>query len=205
VPAVAILLLLPLALLAYLIATPGANIALEVTIEHVVIVSNAALLALAGSSAQTFTALRLHQRRLLFIALGFGCVAGFFSVHALSTPGVPWTGSGDVYSYSAHYYGSPTVGFSAYLSIFIPAIFFAAAHTELPQKIPPIPLALITLAGVLAFAVVGLWMPEILPNPDASVGHIVAAVSLNGQFPVTDLGEVQIQDRTQPIRAYALA
>src|SRR5438094_4688251 len=80
--------LVPAAAWAYLLANPEADRQLILPNEHFLVVTIVALLAAAVALLVARSALRMEQYQVLLIALGFMSVAGFFSVHALSTPGV---------------------------------------------------------------------------------------------------------------------
>src|SRR5467141_3723241 len=90
--------------------------------EHFAIVSVVSLLAFGLALMLALAALQIAQYRVLFLALGFMAMGGVFAVHGISTPGILKSGP------EAHYAGA-VVGISAYLSLFVPAGFFAASYT----------------------------------------------------------------------------
>ncbi len=132
--------------------------------EHFLIVTVVSLLALGVA---VLVALQMEQYSVALVALGFMSMAGFFAVHALSTPGVPLHGmgntmpltpttviAGDDYSpatVSRFDYSGTVIGISAFLSLFVPAVLFAAASTPvaiaLLRRLP----AHTTVVGIAAF------------------------------------------------------
>ena len=87
-----------------------------VTVVSLMAFGLAVLLAIA--------AVQIAQYRVLFLCLGFMAMGGIFAVHGIDTPGIIKTGA------DAKYAGS-VLGVSAYLSLFVPALFFAASYTPL--------------------------------------------------------------------------
>src|SRR5688572_11513894 len=83
----------PLVLLGWLAADPARNPSVVVPNEHFYIVTLVSVLAAVVAFLVARAALHLAQFRVLLVALGFLTMAGFFSVHAIHTPGVMF-GSG---------------------------------------------------------------------------------------------------------------
>src|SRR5437879_8471581 len=81
-------LVLPAAVVAYLQANPDANAQLVLPSEHFYIVTLVALMAAVVALLVARAAVQMEQFQVLLVALGFACLAGFFSVHALATPGI---------------------------------------------------------------------------------------------------------------------
>lgn len=161
----AVALLGPVVVWAWLLADPTRDRQVILPNEHFLVVTIVAVLALLVALLVIRSALQIEQYQVLLIALGFMAVAGFFSVHALSTPGVlasvpsasggSAAGAGGGYGtdygsgYSASGYGAPTghdhavtydygetvVGVSAFLSLFIPSFFFAASYAPVALRI----------------------------------------------------------------------
>lgn len=151
-------LLLPLVAVAWVLASPERNRLLVLTGEHFVIVTFVSLLAAGVSALLVRVSLRADQLQVLLLSLGFLALAGFFTVHALATPGMlhPMpagatpTALGDGYdaAYASGYgfgtsagsppsggqylgamsYGGTLVGLSAFLSLGIPSLVFALAN-----------------------------------------------------------------------------
>ncbi|TMF60409.1 MAG: hypothetical protein E6I20_14275, partial [Chloroflexi bacterium] len=86
--AVVLLALLPTALLAWLLADPARNGPFNIPLEHFVITSNVSIVAAVVAFLVARSALQAGHYPTLLVALGFGCMAGLFAVHGLSTPGV---------------------------------------------------------------------------------------------------------------------
>jgi hypothetical protein len=101
---------------------PSSDPALVVPYQHFAIVTVVSLLAFGLALMLALAALQIAQYRVLFLALGFMAMGGVFAVHGISTPGILKSGP------EAHYAGA-VVGISAYLSLFVPACFFAASYT----------------------------------------------------------------------------
>ena len=117
-------LLLAGAVFVWLLRHPASDLSLVVPYYHFTIVTVVALLAFGLALMLALAALQIAQYRVLFMALGFMAMGGVFAVHGISTPGFLKSGP------AAHYAGA-VVGISAYLSLFVPACFFAASYTGL--------------------------------------------------------------------------
>src|SRR5215211_6830729 len=78
----------PVLVWAWLLADPARDRQVILPNEHFLVVTIVAVLALLVALLVIRSALQIEQYQVLLIALGFMAVAGFFSVHALSTPGV---------------------------------------------------------------------------------------------------------------------
>ncbi|MBI4492241.1 MAG: adenylate/guanylate cyclase domain-containing protein [Chloroflexi bacterium] len=169
--------------LSWLLAHPQQNLELRAPLEHSTIVSNVSALALAVAVVLARTALQTGQGGMFLLALGFMSMAGLFAVHAIVTPGV-------LLKDQAEQYGRLT-GLSAYLSLFVPALFFSARYARLPagfaQRLPLHPSTVfVAVAGaLLGYAVIGIWMPALLAglplsSPPVSYGLAIATVLLLG-------------------------
>jgi hypothetical protein len=125
VPAAALgSLLFPAGIFAWLLAHPAADPSLVVPRQHFLIVTAVSLLAFGLAVLLAIAAVQIAQYRVLFLCLGFMAMGGIFAVHGIDTPGILQAGE------AAHYAGA-VVGVSAYLSLFVPALFFAASYTPL--------------------------------------------------------------------------
>src|SRR2546426_10304780 len=80
--------LLPSVLLAWFLTDPARNQPILIRLEHFVITSNVSIVAALVAFLVARAALDVGHFRTLLIALGFGCMAGIFAVHGLSTPDV---------------------------------------------------------------------------------------------------------------------
>jgi hypothetical protein len=77
----------PLAILGWLLATPGVNQPIASPVEHFVITTNVSVITLLVAVLTARAALQLRHYPTLLIAIGFMTMAGIFAVHGLSTPG----------------------------------------------------------------------------------------------------------------------
>jgi len=111
---------LPALAFVWLLAHPQSNSSIVVPQEHFFIVSAVSLLAFGLAVLLAIAAVQIAQYRVLFLCLGFMAMGGIFAVHGLETPGVIVEGE---------YVGA--VGVSAFLSLFVPALFFAASYTPI--------------------------------------------------------------------------
>jgi len=190
----------PVLVFAILQSNPHINHSLVLPVQHFFVVTNVALLAAGVALLVARAALRIEQHRVLLIALGFMSLAGLFAVHGIATPGVISTSvpgqapAGDSYygptgsSTSGPYdYNGTVIGLSAYLSLFVPSLFFAAAYRRGGERSQPrrrvsdtavIVAVALTLIGYGALAV---SHPEILTNlplSQQSNAYYLAAVSM---------------------------
>jgi len=165
---------LPAALLLFLLADPGRNASLDSPVEHLAVVSNVAVLALAAALLIARTASQMGRYGIVLTALGFMSMAWTFLVHGLATPGVilGFDKKADV-----------IVGASAYLSLLVPAGFFAVRYTGLAGWMSRQPLLGVRrlpllVAGALAsYAAIALIAPDrvaalflLVAPPDAISG-----------------------------------
>ena len=194
--------LLPLAVWGWLLADPARDQQYILPNEHFLVVTIVAVLALLVALLVVRSALRIEQYQVLLIALGFMAVAGFFSVHALSTPGVlasaPVGPAGGGYDYGygtqahdhaamVYDYGGTVVGVSAFLSLFVPSFLFAASYAPIAMGIKrrlPLPaggLALVVAVGLVTYGALAGWRTELiagLPLAQPPWSYAVAAVSV---------------------------
>jgi class 3 adenylate cyclase len=174
----------PIALFAYLIATPSANIDLASPVEHFVITTNVAVLAFFAAVLVARAALQLGQYRTLLVALGFGSIGGIFAVHGLATPGVLLRGDATD--------ALAVVALSAQLALLVPAILFAVRYTNavgrLERLVPARSLVAIVVGGIVAYAAVALAFPSavgalmraILPSATGGYGGYAGNATNNG-------------------------
>ncbi len=149
--------LAPLAVLDWLLGDPIANRPWTIPIEHLVVTTNVALIAMLVAVLVARSALQVRHYPTLLIALGFLSMAGIFTVHGLSTPGViQRDGRADDAALVA--------GLSAELALWTAALFFAVRYTPaagwLERRLPP----RVLLGGLLAtlglYAIVALVWPS---------------------------------------------
>jgi hypothetical protein len=117
-------LLFPAGIFAWLLAHPAADPSLVVPRQHFLMVTAVSLLAFGLAALLAIAAVQIAQYRVLFLCLGFMAMGGIFAVHGIDTPGILQGGQ-------ASKYARAVVGVSAYLSLFVPALFFAASYTPL--------------------------------------------------------------------------
>ncbi|MBI2910825.1 MAG: HD-GYP domain-containing protein [Chloroflexi bacterium] len=166
----------------WLLANPRRNLELPVPVEHFVIVTLVSLLALVVALLVARAATQIEQYRVLFLALGFMSMAGLFAVHGLATPGVilPASDGG---------YGGSVVGLSAFLSLFVASLFFAASYSRVAAPLQRgIPfhrgaLEIAVTAAVAIYGALAVWTPRVLEtlplsSPPYSYGLAVMSVLL---------------------------
>lgn len=153
---------LPGAAFLWLTSHPTADLTVRVPLQHFAIVTAVSALAFALSFPLAIAAVQIAQYRALFLSLGFMAMGGIFAVHGLDTPGIVMAGP-------AAEYGGAVVGISAYLSLFVPALFFAASYTRVTaafeRRLPFSPagwLILILATILVSYAVVALVGTELL-------------------------------------------
>jgi putative nucleotidyltransferase with HDIG domain len=153
---------LPAAAFLWLLSHPAEDPLIRVPQEHFIIVTAVSLVAFAMALLLAIAAVQLAQYRVLFLALGFMVMGGLFSVHGVSTPGFLMTGQ-------VAQYAGRVVGISAYLSLFIPALFFAASYTPiaaaLERRLPfwPAGWFVVAIATALgAYATIAVSSTELL-------------------------------------------
>jgi len=148
--------LVPTALLAWLLSTPGANRVINVPVQHVVVTTNVSVVALLAGVLVARAALQLGHFGTVLVATGFITMAGIFTVHALSTPG------GGLTTDPA---ADLVTGVSAQLALLVPAVIFALRYTRLrsflERHLAPGPLLGAVVTGLLAYAVLGLGWPAV--------------------------------------------
>jgi len=155
--AVMVLALLPSVLLAWLLADPARNQPIVIRLEHFVITSNVSIVAALVAFLVARAALDVGHFRTLLIALGFGCMAGIFAVHGLSTP--------DVLQRAER--ANPAglvVAISGQLALAVAAVFFAVRYTPLAawleRRVRPRVLTGAVVVALTGYAALALGWPE---------------------------------------------
>ena len=146
----------PLAILGWLLATPGVNQPIASPVEHFVITTNVSVITLLVAVLTARAALQLRHYPTLLIAVGFMTMAGIFAVHGLSTPGILQRGDKAPDA-------NLVVGVSAQLALLVSALFFAVRYTALTgwldRHVRPRALLGAALVGIGAYAIVALVYP----------------------------------------------
>jgi HD-GYP domain-containing protein (c-di-GMP phosphodiesterase class II) len=173
--------------------------------QHFYIVSAVSLLAAAVAGILALTAIQIGLYRVLLICLGFMSMGAIFAVHGLTTPGIL------VPNLFSKFAGS-AVAASAYLSLAVPAVFFAAAYAPwmpwLERRLPFWPagwLVLFVVVGLAGYGAIAIktWILAELPlslppySTALAIGSIalffVAALGQAGSFRVARLpGQVTL-------------
>ena len=155
----------------------------ELPIQHFYIVSAASLLAAAVAAILAVTTVQIGLYRVLLICLGFTSMGAIFAVHGLLTPGVIVSDRLEVSAYRV-------VGMSAYFSVAVPAIFFAASFTPgtawLERRIPFWPagwLVVVTFVAVAAYGAVAFLKTNLLSTsplsrPPYSIALVIGTIGL---------------------------
>lgn len=148
-------LLLPLSFLPLAAAHGGGLIV--VPYQHFYIVSAVSILAALIGGAIGVASVQIGLYRVLFLCLGFMSMGAFFAVHGLTTPGIL------VPNLFKQFVGS-AVAISAYLSLAIPAGFFAASYapglSRLERRLPFWPagwLVVFVVLGLGAYAAIAIF------------------------------------------------
>lgn len=115
---------IPAIAFAWLLGHPATDASVRVPFEHFAIVTTVSALAFILAILLAIAAMQIAQYRVLFLCLGFMAMGGIFAVHGLETPGILGD-PGDVA------YAGQIVGISAYLSLFVAALFFATSYTPI--------------------------------------------------------------------------
>jgi adenylate cyclase len=179
----------PCALWIWLLARPELNSTLLLPSEHFLVVTLVSVMAVGVAFLVVRTALVMEQYQVLLIALGFLSMAGFFAVHALATPGAHTSTMADPYGYTttaapvSFDYNGTLIGASAFLSLSIPAVFFAAGSSQpvlelLRRHVPSRWLTLAAVALPLAYAGVAAWRADLVANLPLSRPPLVYALLL---------------------------
>ena len=156
----------PLLGLYWLLGHPRQNLEILVPRDHFVIVTNVAVVSLAVAAIILRSAVQFSQARPLLLAMGFLGLAGLFSIHGLTTPGIIVPGHPDDY-------GGSATGVMAYLSTLTASILFAARNflpASWTEQLPAHP-RLVALGTIGAMFLLGAFT---LIQPSA-VGRIGVA------------------------------
>jgi HD-GYP domain-containing protein (c-di-GMP phosphodiesterase class II) len=154
---------------------------INVPYQHFYIVSAVSLLAALVAAALALTTVQIGLYRVLFLCLGFMSMGTIFAVHGLTTPGILVPNLFKVFAGSA-------VATSAYLSLAVPAVFFAATYAPgmswLERRLPFWPagwlvlFVVLGLIGYSAVAILNTWVIARLPLPLAPYSTCLAIASI---------------------------
>lgn len=155
----------------------------EWSTQHFYIVSAASLLAMLVAAILAVTTAQIGLYRVLLMCLGFISMGGIFAVHGLLTPGVIVPDSLEDSAYRA-------VGVSAFLSLAVPALFFALSFAPgmaaLEKRLPFWPagwLIVVTFVlvagyGAISLLNVNLVAASSLAQPPYSTVLILGTIAL---------------------------
>jgi HD-GYP domain-containing protein (c-di-GMP phosphodiesterase class II) len=166
--------------------------------QHFYIVSAVSLIAALVAGVLAVTTIQIGLYRVLFLCLGYMSMGAIFAVHGLTTPGIL------VPNLFARFAGS-AVAASAFLSLAVPAVFFAAGYAPgmgwLERRLPFWPagwLVVFVTAGLVAYGAVAIktWILAELPLsvPPYSTALAIASILL---FFVAALRQAQTYRRTR--------
>jgi hypothetical protein len=156
---------------------------LQVPYQHFFIVSAISLLAAVIAAALAVATVQIGLYRVLFLCLGFMSLGVIFSVHGLTTPGILVPNLFKIYPGSA-------VVTSAYLSLAVPAIFFAATYVpgvaRFERRLPFWPagwLVLFVVIGLAGYASIAIYNTSFiarlpLSQPPYSTALAIVSVGL---------------------------
>ena len=134
------------------LAMAGGGPLIVIPYQHFYIVSAVSLLAALVAGVLAVTTIQLGLYRVLFLCLGFMSMGAIFAIHGLTTPGIL------VPNLFARYAGS-AVAASAYLSLAVPAAFFAATYapgfSRLERRLPFWPAGWLVVFVTVALAAYG--------------------------------------------------
>jgi hypothetical protein len=178
-----VLIVLALVVPATFVPLAGANGGADIVVpyQHFYIVSAVSVAAALVAAALALATIQIGLYRVLFLCLGFMSMGAIFAVHGLTTPGI-------LVPNLFKYYSGSAVAISAYLSLAVPATFFAASYmpglARLEGRLPFWPagwLVLFVVLGLVAYAGVAIYNTSViarLPLSDPPYSTILAIVSI---------------------------
>ncbi len=181
------------------LAAAGGGGLLVVPYQHFYIVSAVSLVAATLAAALALATVQIGLYRVLFLCLGFTSLGAIFAVHGLTTPGILVPNLFTEYSGSA-------VAISAYLSLAIPGLFFAASYmpglARLERRLPFWPagwLVVFVIIGLAVYAGVAIYRTGLiaaLPLSDRPYSTALAILSI-GLFFFAALRQARIYRRSR--------
>lgn len=175
--AAGVVLLLPVAGLALLLARPGLDVAWEHHPSHFWLVLLSAALSAALAYATGVAALRRGDARVFLVSLAFLSAAGFLGLHALATPGVLLAGSNAGFAVATPVGLAVGSGFAAVSSIDLSG----PRGVRTMRYAPVIRLVLLLVMAVWAVASLAQLPPlhqEVAPERAAGVLSSVALLAI---------------------------
>jgi putative nucleotidyltransferase with HDIG domain len=170
-------------LLFVLEVNPVLHLNWEVPLVHFFVVTAVAAMALVMAVLLSWGAAMIRQYTVLFLALGFMAMAGFFVVHGLATPGVLIPEGSEDYSQAS------VLGATAFLSLAAPSALFALSFTRvssyLERRLPFWPgggVTVVVLVGLLLFGILSFSQSDLvaaIPLGRPPISYILAAVSVS--------------------------
>jgi HD-GYP domain-containing protein (c-di-GMP phosphodiesterase class II) len=166
--------------------------------QHFYIVSAVSLVAALVAGVLAVTTIQIGLYRVLFLCLGYMSMGAIFAVHGLTTPGIL------VPNLFARFAGS-AVAASAYLSLAVPAVFFAVSYAPgmgwLERRLPFWPagwMVVFVTAALIAYGAIAIktWILAQLPLsvPPYATALALASISL---FFVAAIRQAQTYRRTR--------
>lgn len=155
----------------------------EWSVQHFYIVSAASLLATVVAAILAVTTAQIGLYRVLLVCLGFTSMGGIFAVHGLLTPGMIVPDNLEDAAYRA-------VGLSAFFSIAVPAVFFAASFMPgmawLETRLPFWPAGWLVLVTFVAVGIYGgiailnmnVLSTSSLSSPPYSTVFVIGSIAL---------------------------
>lgn len=160
------------------LAVVGGGGQLVVPYQHFYIVSAVSIAAAIVAGALALATVQIGLYRVLFLCLGFMSLCAIFAVHGLTTPGILVPNLFKEYSGSA-------VAISAYLSLAIPALFFAASYmpwlARLERRLPFWPagwLVLMVVIGLAAYAAIAIFRTWLIAASPLSLPPYSTALAI---------------------------
>jgi len=155
----------------------------EWSTQHFYIVSAASLLAMITAAILAVTTAQIGLYRVLLVCLGFTSMGAIFAVHGLLTPGIIIPDRLEDAAYRA-------VGISAFFSLAVPAVFFAASFLPgmawLESRLPFWPAGWLVVVTFVAVAIYGgiaildmnVLSTITLSSPPYSTSFVVGTIAL---------------------------
>ncbi len=166
--------------------------------QHFYIVSAVSLIAALVAGVLAVTTIQIGLYRVLFLCLGYMSMGAIFAVHGLTTPGILVPNLFDRFAGSA-------VAASAYLSLAVPAVFFAVSYAPgmgwIERRLPFWPagwMVVFVTAALVGYGAIAIktWILAQLPLsvPPYATALAIASISL---FFLAAIRQAQAYRRTR--------